>query len=273
MSRIEERFKVLKEKGEKALVGFVTACDPDTETSLALIREMCEAGLDLLELGVPFSDPSADGPVIQRSSARALKGGATVKKILALVADIRTFTDIPIVLFSYTNPLLAFGYESFAQRAAEAGVDGILVVDMPPEESLELNEALAPHGIRFIRLIAPTTTDERGQMIADTAEGFLYLISMTGVTGRGGLDASAVEAQYNRVKALSPLPVCVGFGISTPDDVKAIARFSDGVVIGSAFERIIEENLNNPQLPALIGAQTRAYKARTRGERIVGTTE
>ncbi len=264
MKRIEERFERLKEKGEKALVGFVTACDPDYATSLALIEKMCEAGLDVLELGIPFSDPSADGPVIQRSSERALKAGATVKKILKLVTDIREFTDIPIVLFSYTNPLLAFGYEAFASQAAEAGADGVLVVDMPPEEAFELDGALGKEKLSLIRLVAPTTYDKRVRMIADTASGFLYLISMVGVTGSGGLNADAVEEQYNRVKDLTRLPVCVGFGITTPDDVEAIARFADGVVIGSAFERIIESNLDKPHLPKIIGAQTREYKARTR---------
>lgn len=264
MKRIEERFESLKEKGEKALVGFVTACDPDYATSLALIEKMCEAGLDVLELGIPFSDPSADGPVIQRSSERALKAGATVKKILKLVTDIREFTDIPIVLFTYTNPLLAFGYEAFASQASEAGADGVLVVDMPPEEAFELDGALAKEKLSLIRLVAPTTYDKRVRMIADTASGFLYLISMVGVTGSGGLDADAVEEQYNRVKGQTRLPVCVGFGITTPDDVEAIARFADGVVIGSAFERIIESNLDKPHLPKIIGAQTREYKAKTR---------
>jgi len=264
MRRIDEQFERLKKKGEKALVGFVTACDPDYDTSLALIKEMCEAGLDVLELGIPFSDPTADGPVIQRSSERALKGGATVRRILKLVEAIRCFTDIPVVLFSYTNPLLAFGYEAFARSTAEAGADGVLVVDMPPEESAELNRALEENALSLIRLMAPTTTDKRSRMIADTASGFLYLISMVGVTGSGGLDAKAVEALYSQVKALSPIPVCVGFGISTPDDVGAIARFADGVVIGSAFERLIETNLGNPDLPKIIGEQTRAYKTRTR---------
>jgi len=264
MKRIDDRFKKLKEKGEKALVGFVTACDPDYDTSLALIKEMCEAGLDVLELGIPFSDPTADGPVIQRSSERALKNGATVRRILELVEAIRGFTDIPVILFSYTNPILAFGYEAFAQSAARAGADGILVVDMPPEESDELNRALEAESLSLIRLMAPTTSNERGRMIAGAASGFLYLISMVGVTGSGGLDAGAVEALYDRVKALSPVPVCVGFGISTPDDVGAIARFADGMVIGSAFERLIETNLDNAKLPNIIGDQTRAYKARTR---------
>ena len=263
MKRIETKFKELNERKEKALVGFVTACDPDYASSLALIREMCDAGLDVLELGIPFSDPSADGPVIQRSSERALKGGATVKKILGLVAEVRTFTEIPIVLFSYTNPLLAFGYDAFARVAKAAGADGVLVVDMPPEESADLDTALATHQMDFIRLVAPTTMDERVQTITETASGFLYLISMTGVTGSGGLDTGAVKALYDRVKGPTALPICVGFGITTPDDVGSIAQFADGVVIGSAFERTIETHLNDPELPRLIGEQTRAYKDRT----------
>ncbi|WP_300668262.1 tryptophan synthase subunit alpha [Desulfoluna sp.] len=264
MKRIETRFKDLKAKDEKALVGFITACDPDYTTSLALVKEMCDAGLDVLELGIPFSDPTADGPIIQRSSERALKAGATITRILGLVQEIREYTEIPIVLFSYTNPLLAFGYEAFSTQAADAGVDGLLVVDMPPEESAELNTALARKKLDLIRLVAPTTYEKRIRMIADASSGFLYLISMIGVTGSGGLDAAAVETHYTQVKALTEMPVCVGFGISTPDDVGAIARFADGVVIGSAFERLIETNLDKPDLPALIGDQTRAYKARTK---------
>ena len=263
-TRIDKQFELLEGKGEKALVGFVTAGDPDMETSLAVIKEMCEAGLDVLELGIPFSDPTADGPVIQRSSERALKAGMSVSKVLAMVKAIREFTEIPIILFSYVNPIHAMGYETFAEKAKVAGADGILMVDMPPEESCELDSVMGQRDMSVIRLIAPTTYEKRIRMISASASGFLYLISMVGVTGSGGLDAEAVKANYSRVKKETDLPVCVGFGISTPDDVAAIARFSDGVVIGSAFERLIEKNMGQENLPQLVGQKTRAYKEATR---------
>ncbi len=264
MTRIEKRFEYLKSKQEKALVGFVTAGDPDMENSQQIIAAMCENGVDVLELGVPFSDPTADGPVIQRSSARALAAGMHLGKVLDMIRTARQTTDIPIIVFSYYNPILAYGLKKFHRDAVDAGADGVLVVDLPPEESDELTEGWDKNRFSLIRLVAPTTPAERMRTIAASASGFIYLVSKTGVTGSAGLDAPEIGGQTQTLKSLTDLPVCVGFGISTSEDVAGIAKTADGVVIGSAFERTIEENIDNPELPNLIGHQTAGYKAATK---------
>ncbi|MBA2880892.1 tryptophan synthase alpha chain [Desulfosalsimonas propionicica] len=265
MTRIEQSFARLTDKGEKALVGFVTAGDPDMETSLSIVSAMCENGMDILELGVPFSDPTADGPVIQRSSARALKAGMNLGRVLEMTRQIRQSSDVPIVLFSYYNPIMAYGIDAFYKDSVAAGADGVLVVDLPPEESDELTGAWAGGDFSLIRLVAPTTPEDRMQMIAGGASGFLYMVSMTGVTGSGGLDFTQIGEYVDKLKNSADVPVCVGFGISTPADVAAVSGIADGVVIGSAFERTIEENEGSADLPAIIGKQTAAYKEATRG--------
>lgn len=264
MNRIDETFARLKPSGEKALVGFVTAGDPDLETSLQIVEAMCREGLDLLELGVAFSDPTADGPVIQRSSARALAAGTTLEKVLEMTERIRSFTEIPIVLFSYYNPIHRMGAERFHRRARAAGADALLVVDLPPEESEELSACGAENPLPVIRLVAPTTPDERVAAIAARATGFLYLVSKTGVTGSDGLDPAGIAADVGRVHSASSLPVCVGFGIRSAADVAAVAASADGVVIGSAFERLIEEHLADPRIAELLAERVRLYKAATR---------
>jgi tryptophan synthase alpha chain len=264
MNRIDKVFEVLKARGEKALVGFVTAGDPDRERSLAVIEAMCAAGMDILELGVPFSDPTADGPVIQEASMRALAAGMNLAGVLEMTASVRAFSDIPIILFSYYNPIHRVGAERFYRQAVAAGADGLLLVDLPPEESKELTESWPGDDLALIRLLAPTTPDDRMTAIGQGAQGFLYLVSKTGVTGSDGLALDAVAFNVARVRRASSLPVCVGFGISTADDVAAIAAEADGVVIGSAFERIIAENLDNSRLSEVLGEQVLAYKAATR---------
>ena len=263
MTRIEFKFEELKKKGEKALVGFVTAGDPDVEQSLDIISAMCAAGLDILELGIPFSDPTADGPAIQRSSARALAHRVNIPGVLEMTERLREKTDIPIILFGYYNPIVQYRADKFRADALAAGADGVLVVDLPPEESAEMTKGYRESEFPLIRLIAPTTPADRMRRIAASAHGFLYLISKTGVTGSDGLALDAVAARTISVKAVTNLPVCVGFGISTPADVRAIAASADGVVIGSAFERLIEENLNHPNLPEIVAEQVRAYKQAT----------
>ncbi|MCE5336609.1 MAG: tryptophan synthase subunit alpha [Desulfobacteraceae bacterium] len=245
MSRIRKTFEKLN--GKKALVGFVTAGDPTIEKSLEIIEEMCRRGLDVLELGVPFSDPTADGPVIQRSSTRAIGSGVNLRAVIEMVRKIRGFSTIPVVVFTYYNPIIAYGTEAFCRDAVDAGADGLLVVDLPPEESDELTDILGD-GLDLIRLIAPTTPPERMKRIAEKASGFLYLVSMTGVTGAGGIDHNELASVADQLKeACKDLPVCVGFGISTPRDVVRVAPLCDGVVVGSAFERAIEESLaGNP---------------------------
>ena len=263
MNRIDTTFTKLKEKGESALVGFVTAGDPDYSLSLDIVKTMCVSGLDVLELGIPFSDPTADGPVIQRSSARSLQNGMSLKFVMAMTRELRKETDIPIILFSYYNPILAYGPVAFYDEAMAAGTDGVLVVDLPPEESNEMTGLWPGDKLSLIRLVAPTTPRERMAYIAQTATGFLYLVSKTGVTGSDGLDLTAVTANTAVLKSISSLPVCVGFGISTPEDVATIAATADGVVIGSAFEKIIEDNLENPDLADMMGDTVRRLKTAT----------
>ncbi len=262
--RIDKTFEELKQKKEKALVGFLSAGDPDLNTSLKIIESMCNAGLDVLELGIAFSDPTADGPVIQRSSARALKKGITIKLVLEMTRKIRAFSDIPIILFSYYNPIHSYGAEAFYNDSLSAGADGVLVVDLPPEESDEMTSKWPGNELALIRLVAPTTPLERMKKIAKASSGFLYLVSKTGVTGSAGLDAQEVAANSRLLGSVTNLPICVGFGISEPEDARKIARDADGIVIGSAFERIIEENLNNPNLAAILGKKVSKLKEATR---------
>ena len=264
MNRIEKAFAELKQRKESALVGFVTAGDPNMETSLAIITAMCRSGVDILELGIPFSDPTADGPVIQRSSKRALDRGITLSKVLEMTTVLRKTISIPIILFSYYNPILAFGLQAFYYAARKAEADGLLVVDLPPEESDEMTACWPADELALIRLIAPTTPDERMARITDSASGFLYLVSKTGVTGSDGLDVSEIDSHIARLRAVTSLPICVGFGISTPNDVAAIASRAEGVVIGSAFERTIEENFEDSDLAVKLGDQVKKLKQATK---------
>lgn len=264
MTRLAHLFAGLKEKREGALVGFVTAGDPDPDTSLAVLRAMIDAGVDIIELGVPFSDPTADGPVIQRSSARALARGMTLEKTLALCRTLRRESDVPLVIFSYYNPILAMGGRRFYEESVRSGADAVLVVDLPPEESAELLDQWSGNRLDFIRLVAPTTPTDRMAAIARDASGFLYLVSMTGVTGSAGLDLSEVAATAARLKGVTTLPVCVGFGISQPEHVSAVCRTADGAVVGSAFERLIEEHLSAGDLPERIGRYAASLKAAAR---------
>ncbi len=253
MNRIEETFTRLRARGEKALVGFVTAGDPDIDRSEEIVRRMATSGLDLLELGVPFSDPTADGPVIQRSSARAIDAGVNLKSVIEMVARLREFSSIPIVIFSYYNPILAYGAEAFYEDAVTAGADGTLVVDLPPEESDELTGVWG-NGLDFIRLVAPTTSAGRMSQIAAKASGFIYLVSMTGITGSGGLnfEDTARVAQDLKMNC-NGLPICIGFGVSTPEEAARLSGFSDGVVVGSAFERLIESSLHDKNIADGVG--------------------
>lgn len=264
-NRLDIRFADLKRQNEKALVGFVEAGDPDPDRSLALLAAMCGAGLDVLELGVPFSDPTADGPVIQRAAARALKGGASLAGAIEMTAALRKTTAVPIILFSYYNPVFAYGAEAFYRDSLAVGVDGVLIVDLPPEEARELTETWDPaRPFALIRLVAPTTPKDRMRKIAAHASGFLYLVSKTGVTGSAGLDTEAVRQRMAELRSVTNLPLCVGFGISEPAQAGALAPDVDGVVIGSAFERTIEENLNAPDLVEKLENQVKAFKAALR---------
>lgn len=241
MGRIEERFTALKKEGRKAFVAYLTAGDPDLETTVKLIHALEAAGVDIVEIGVPFSDPTADGPIIQAASQRALKKGTYLEKILAMIVRLRRFSGIPIVLFGYYNPILNYGPEKFAADAASSGVDGLLVVDLPPEEADELRQYSDPVGLDFITLIAPTTDPKRARKILRRATGFVYYISVTGVTGTAVPRPDDVRRDVKRLKRMTALPVAVGFGISTPAQAASIAPLADGVVVGSALVRLIGE--------------------------------
>jgi len=263
MNRIDNTFEKLKQKNEKALVGFLTAGDPNIAGSLKILKAICKAGLDVLELGIPFSDPTADGPVIQRSSKRAIENGITLKKVLEMTGDIRKETSIPIILFSYYNPIYVYGVEKFYKDALKAGADGVLVVDLPPEESEEMTSCWPGSALSLIRLVAPTTPLKRMSTIADSASGFIYLVSKTGVTGSNGLNTDEVGLTAKSLRSVTRLPICVGFGISEVEDVAAVASVADGVVIGSAFERLVEKNLDNPDLASLLAERVSKLKKAT----------
>lgn len=239
MGRLEERLRALRAGGEGALVPFVTGGDPDLETTEALVLAIAEAGADAIEIGVPFSDPLAEGPTVQRASERALAAGASLRRLLELVRRVRPRTEVPLVLMGYANPFYAMGEGGFADAAAEAGVDGLIVPDLPPEEGAGLYAAAAERGIDAVLLAAPTTTPERLRELATRSRGFLYLVSVTGVTGARRALPADLEASVEAVRAVSDVPVCVGFGIGSPEQAAAVGAFADGVVVGSALvERI-----------------------------------
>ncbi|HEX5801952.1 MAG TPA: tryptophan synthase subunit alpha [Azospira sp.] len=239
MSRIQASFERLRAQGRKALIPFITAGDPDAALTVPLMQALVEAGADIIELGVPFSDPMADGPTIQRASERALAKGMSLKKVLAIVAEFRqTNADTPVVLMGYANPVEAMGVDTFAAAAKAAGVDGVLVVDYPPEESAEFSTAMKQHGLDPIFLLAPTSTEERIAGAAEVASGYVYYVSLKGVTGSAALDVDAVAARLPAIREKTGLPVGVGFGIRDAETAARIARIADAVVVGS---RIIEE--------------------------------
>jgi tryptophan synthase alpha chain len=265
MSRIAQTFQRLKERGEKALVAYVTAGDPALGKTLEIIIGLKEAGVDILEIGVPFSDPTADGPVIQAAAQRALKKGTTMAGILDMIEDLRTSMDLPVVLFGYYNPIYAYGIERFADRAKAVGVDGLLVVDLPPEEAGELRKETDRRGLDFISLIAPTTPDERRGQIARQAQGFIYYISITGVTGTAKPDSENVKRDIQKIRSFTNLPLVVGFGISTPEQAGEFTPLADGIVIGSAFVKLIAEHADNPDLVPEVSSLARKIKEAMRG--------
>ena len=260
MGRIGDKFESLRGRKEKALIVYVTAGDPSLRVTKELILGLENAGVDILEIGVPFSDPTADGPVIQEASQRALEAGTTLQGVLDLVADVRGTSPIPIVLFGYYNPIFAYGAKKFAQAAKKAGVDGVLVVDLPPEEAQELRVYTDVAGIDFILLVAPTTGMERLRQIVVDATGFLYYISITGVTGTAAPKIDNIKKEVEKIRKIIKLPLAVGFGISNPKQASEIARFADGVVIGSAVVRLIDENKNNSNLVKIVSQYIREIK-------------
>ncbi|HUH65130.1 MAG TPA: tryptophan synthase subunit alpha [Syntrophales bacterium] len=259
--RIENKFGDLKQKNQKALVVYLTAGDPGLETTRRLVLSLQEAGADIVEIGVPFSDPTADGPIIQAASQRALRSGVTLSGILDMIENLRSDCEIPIVLFGYYNPIFSYGSEQFALRAKKVGVDCILVVDLPPEESHELRQYTDPAGLDFISLIAPTTNDGRIRQISKNATGFLYYISITGVTGTAKPVAENIKTDVARIRRTTSLPVVIGFGISAPVQASEIASYADGIVVGSAFVNLIEKNSNAENLIQIASSFVRDIKS------------
>jgi tryptophan synthase alpha chain len=244
-TRIDRRFAELKAKGRPALVTFITAGDPDYETSRDILMNLPKAGADVIELGMPFSDPMADGPAVQLSSQRALAAGQTMRKTLALVAEFRKHDDnTPIVLMGYYNPIYVYPTETFLADAKAAGVDGLIVVDVPPEADDELCLPAIKKGLNFIRLATPTTDAKRLPAVLANTGGFVYYVSITGITGTAEPDVEAVHVQVGRIRNATALPVVVGFGVKTPAQASAIAKGADGVVVGSALVNAIRDNLD-----------------------------
>jgi tryptophan synthase alpha chain len=244
-TRIDTRFAELKKQGRAAFVTFLMAGDPDPATSLAIVKALPTAGADIIEIGMPFTDPMADGPAIQASGLRALKAGMTLKKTLALVREFRAGDDAtPIILMGYYNPIYIYGVEQFLADAKTAGVDGLILVDMPAEEDDELCIPALKAGLNFIRLATPTTDDKRLPAVLANTSGFVYYVSITGITGSASADTEEVAAAVARIKRHTQLPVCVGFGIRTPDQAQAIAGCADGAVVGTALVDALSGSLD-----------------------------
>jgi len=263
VSRLREAIERAAARGERALIAYLTAGDPTPEASLRVLLEAARRGADIIELGVPWSDPSADGAAIQAGMLRALGGGMRLSGALELLREFRKHSDVPVVLFGYFNPILSYGCEALAVDARAAGADGLLVVDLPLDEADELRLPARASGLDWVPLLAPTSTPARIQRAAEVADGFVYYVSMTGVTGAALTPALAeAEARVRELRATLRQPIAVGFGVATPDDARAVARFADAVVVGSAFSRAIEAAPGDPA--AAVGELTAALKAATR---------
>ncbi|MBZ5528641.1 MAG: tryptophan synthase subunit alpha [Acidobacteriia bacterium] len=260
-TRISQRFAELRARGEMGIVAYITAGDPSLDATLRFVLALAEAGADVIELGVPFSDPVADGPTIQRASERALQSGTTLAGVLSLVRRIRQKSQVPLVLFSYFNPILQMGIEKFAAEASAAGADGVLVTDLTPEESAAYRGILTARGLDMIFLAAPTSTDERLKKIAACSSGFLYLISRTGVTGAKDTLAEDLPALVRRVRAVTQLPLAVGFGISLPGHVSVLGGLADAAVVGSALVSEIEKSVSPEAAATALAERMRALKA------------
>lgn len=261
MNRLQQRLDALSASNKKALISYVVAGDPDAETTVSVMHELVAAGADVIELGVPFSDPSAEGPVIQRAHERALANNTGMQKVLQMVSDFRqNDPDTPMVLMGYANPIEWMGYREFCQAAVEAGVDGILVVDIPPEEADEINAVLTEFGLYNVFLLAPTTTDARIKQICRYANGFLYYVSLKGVTGSGALDIGSVQQKVADIRRHTSLSICVGFGIKDAVSAAAVSEVADGVVVGSAFVDLLAANDDKTAGQNQVGALARSMR-------------
>ena len=263
MSRLDSTFARLKAGRRTGLVTYVTAGDPDLQSTSAILRALDGAGADVLEIGVPFSDPLADGPVIQRASERALRGGTTLPAVLRLLAEVRAHLAAPVVLFTYVNPVVRMGVRRFALDAAAAGADGVLALDLPVEEADDLRAALDDAGLDMIFLVSPTSTDERIRRAGALGRGFLYAVSRLGVTGARAQLADGARAVVDRVRAATALPVAVGFGVSRPEHVREIGEFAEAAVVGSALVSVIEASAGQSDLPGRVAERVRWLKGRS----------
>ncbi len=244
-TRIDRHFKALKEQGRSGLGVFITAGDPDYDTSLEILKGLPAAGADMIEFGMPFSDPMADGPAIQVASQRSLAGGQNMKKTLAMVSEFRKNNDTtPIVLMGYYNPIHSYGVDAFLRDAVDAGVDGLIIVDLPPEEETELALPAIAAGINFIYLAAPTTSDDRLPRVLEHASGFIYYVSITGITGTASTTAAQIKPNIDRIRAHTDIPVAIGFGIRTAENVADFATIADAAIVGTAVVNVIADNLD-----------------------------
>lgn len=246
MNRIDKRFADLKAEGKKAFIPFITAGDPSLETTISLVSKLESAGADIIELGVPFSDPVADGPSIQRSSLRALNSGTSLRKVMDTVAKIRAKTQIPIAFLTYYNLIFKYGVRKFVEDAVKSGVDGTVIANLPPEEASDLISAAREHGFATIFLVAPTSTPERVEIVSKACTGFIYCVSLTGVTGARTTISDMLVPTMKRIREHTDKPVAVGFGVSTPDQAREVAKMADGVIVGSAIVNVIEKHEDDP---------------------------
>ncbi len=260
MSRVSQTFKRLKNEKRKAFIAFLTAGYPDLKTTGEFVSAFADAGVDIIELGVPFSDPMADGPVIQESSQEALKKGVTLKKIISLVKEIRSKTQIPICLMSYYNPIFCFGQEKFMKLAAVCGVDGIIIPDLPPDEADTFIKAGRKNKIDTVFFLSPTSSKERVKIVSKASTGFIYYVSIAGVTGERKVLSKDISSHVNLIKQQTDKPVCVGFGISDNKQVAEIYKFADGVIVGSAIVKKIKESINRKGLVAHVTAYVASLK-------------
>jgi len=259
--RLEAVFTRLRERKARALIPYFTAGDPSLALTRQLVVEAAQRGADIVELGIPFSDPIADGPVVQRAAQRALTAGVTLPRVLELVREMRGDVTVPIVFLTYYNPVLAFGLKAFCQSAAEAGVDGLIVPDLPPEEAGPLRAEADPVELDVIHFVAPTSTPERMRKIARAAGGFIYMVSLTGVTGVRSQLPSDLASHLRTLRGITTKPVCVGFGISTPEQAALVGRYADGVIVGSAIVSLVERHATSPDLLRTVGDFIAALKA------------
>ena len=260
-NRITATFDRLRQRGETALIPYMMAGDPSLAETETLVPALERAGADLIELGVPFSDPIADGPVIQKAAERALRSGTTLRRILRTVTSLRTRTQVPLILMAYYNTIMAMGERAFCHDAVQAGVDGVIVPDMPPEEADVLQEASQANGPCVIFLLAPTSTAARKAHVIERTDGFIYYVSMTGITGAKLRESDSIKRNVRALRKQARKPVAVGFGIATPDDARCIAAFSDGVIVGSALVRMVETHQHDPDFIQVVSRFTANLKA------------